>query len=127
MNTSKSKHKTNKGFAERLRQLRKQKNFSQVELGEVANIHFTHISRYERGISLPAVDTLQRLALVLGVTGDYLLDGNEDEVSRTIFENRDFLLLFKEIEKLPQDDQTIIRKVIEAFLSKSKIRELVNS
>lgn len=126
MNTPKTKHNENNGFAERLRQLRKQKNLSQVKLGELANIHFTHISRYERGVSLPAVGTLKRLALVLGVTGDYLLEGNTDEVAQMIFENSDFLMLFKEIEKLPQDDQVVIRKIIEAFLAKNKIRELVN-
>lgn len=33
------------GFAKRLRDLRKQKNLSQTELGELAGLHYTHIGR----------------------------------------------------------------------------------
>jgi transcriptional regulator with XRE-family HTH domain len=50
------------GFPRRLRELRKQKNLSQTELGKLVNLHYTHIGRYERGISRPAADTLKRLA-----------------------------------------------------------------
>lgn len=35
-----------KGFALRLRELRKGKNLSQTELGQLAELHYTHIGRY---------------------------------------------------------------------------------
>ena len=56
------------GFAERLRELRKQKGLSQTELGERVGVHYTHVGRYERGVSRPAADTLKRLADALGVS-----------------------------------------------------------
>lgn len=37
------------GFAQRLRELRKSKNLSQTELGQLARLHYTHIGRFERG------------------------------------------------------------------------------
>ena len=43
------------GFAERLRELRKQKDLSHSELGERAEVHYTHIGRYERGVSQAVV------------------------------------------------------------------------
>jgi transcriptional regulator with XRE-family HTH domain len=55
------------GFAQRLRKLRKNKNLSRAELGEIMGLHYTHIGRYERGISMPSADTLKRMADALGV------------------------------------------------------------
>ncbi len=62
---------TLEGFAQRLRELRKSKNLSQTELGQLAGLHYTHIGRFERGASRPSGDTLMRLADALGVTSDY--------------------------------------------------------
>ena len=59
------------GFAQRLKDLRKQKNLSQTDLGQLAGLHYTHIGRFERGTSRPSGDTLKRLAEALGVTSDY--------------------------------------------------------
>ena len=57
---------TLEGFAQRLRELRKSKNLSQTELGQLAGLHYTHIGRFERGASRPSGDTLMRLADALG-------------------------------------------------------------
>jgi len=40
-----SKYPTTTDFAERLRELRRQKDLSQTDLGERVGVHFTHISR----------------------------------------------------------------------------------
>lgn len=64
---------TSSDFSERLRALRKQKNLSQTELGKLASLHYTHIGRFERGISRPSGDTLKRLADALDISSDYLL------------------------------------------------------
>ncbi|MCG8708030.1 helix-turn-helix transcriptional regulator [Brenneria sp. 4F2] len=58
------------GFAQRLRDLRRQKGLSQSELGKLADLHYTHIGRFERGTSRPGDDTLKRLAYTLDVTRD---------------------------------------------------------
>ncbi|WP_216597408.1 helix-turn-helix domain-containing protein, partial [Pseudomonas protegens] len=77
------------GFAERLRSLRKQKNLSQTELGQLAELHYTHIGRYERGTSRPSGDTLKRLADALDVSSDYLLEGASDDAAKAKFEDRE--------------------------------------
>ncbi len=40
-------------FAERLKQLRKKRGLSQNELAEAIKVHFTQVSRYERGETKP--------------------------------------------------------------------------
>lgn len=111
-------------FAQRLRELRKQKNLSQTQLGKLAELHYTHIGRFERGTSLPGSETLKRLAAALNVTSDYLLEGAQDDAAKARFEDREFLRLFQEIEKLPEEDKTVIKIFLDAFLTKKQIKLL---
>jgi transcriptional regulator with XRE-family HTH domain len=112
------------GFAQRLRELRKQKNLSQTELGELASLHYTHIGRFERGASRPSVDTLKRLSDALGVSSDYLLDGATDEAAKARFEDRELLRQFQEIEHLPDEDKNVVKKLLDAFLVKKQLQAM---
>jgi len=112
------------GFAQRLRELRKQKGLSQTELGERVGVHYTHIGRYERGVSRPGADTLKRLADALGVSGDYLLEGAVEEAAQARFEDRELLRQFQEVEKLPEEDKAVVKRFLEAFLTKKQLQEL---
>lgn len=123
-NTNAAKAPMPEGFAERLRELRKQKGLSQTELGERVEIHYTHIGRYERGVSRPAADTLKRLADALGVSGDYLLEGAVEEAARARFADRELLQQFQEIEKLPDEDKVVVKRFLDAFLTKKQLQEL---
>jgi transcriptional regulator with XRE-family HTH domain len=112
------------GFAQRLRELRKQKNLSQTELGQLAELHYTHIGRFERGTSRPSGDTLKRLADALGVTSDYLLVGAADEAAKARFEDRELLRQFQEVERLPDEDKHVVKKLLDAFLTKKQLQAL---
>lgn len=112
------------GFAKRLRELRKQKDLSQTELGKLAGLHYTHIGRYERGASRPSGDTLKRLADVLGVTSDYLLEGAADEAAKARFEDHELLQQFHEVERLSDDDKHVIKRLLDAFLTKKHLQAL---
>ena len=115
---------TLEGFAKRLRDLRKQKNLSQTELGQLAELHYTHIGRFERGASRPSGDTLKRLADALGVTSDYLLDGANDEAAKARFADRELLKQFQEVEQLPDEDKNVVKKLLDAFLTKKHLQAL---
>jgi len=117
-------NKTEEGFAARLLSLRKQKNLSQTELGKIVDVHYSHIGRYERGISRPAADTLKRMADALGVSGDYLIEGTTADAAKAKFEDRELLLQFQEVEKLEEEDKQVVKKLIDAFLTKKHIQEL---
>ena len=115
------------GFPERLKQLRRQKDLSQQELGDKAQVHYSHIGRYERGQSKPSTDTLKLLAEALGVSADYMLEGSTDQAAKATFEDRDLLRQFEELQKLCDDDKRIIKTLIEAFLARRKIEQLMAS
>lgn len=124
-----AKEETNKpvidGFAQRIRESRRKINLSQNDLAKAIGVHSIHISRYERGISKPNTDTLMKLSDVLGVTADYLIDGNIENAAKAKFEDRELLQMFREIERLPEEEKIFIKKIIDAVLSKKKIQDIV--
>jgi transcriptional regulator with XRE-family HTH domain len=63
-------------FGENLRRERKRLDLSQEEVGFRASLHRTEVGLLERGARVPRIDTLIKLASVLGVRIDCaLLEG----------------------------------------------------
>ncbi|WP_447775271.1 helix-turn-helix domain-containing protein [Pseudomonas chlororaphis] len=67
----------NENFAEKLATLRAQKGFTQRELGAMAGVAWSMISKYEAGQSMPRLKVLMRLAEALDVTVDELRSDRE--------------------------------------------------
>jgi transcriptional regulator with XRE-family HTH domain len=62
-------------FGENLRRCRKRADLSQEELSIMASLHRTEISNLERGLRLPRLDTLVKMAASLEAPTDELLAG----------------------------------------------------
>jgi transcriptional regulator with XRE-family HTH domain len=62
-------------FGANLAHYRDATGLSQEEVGIRADLHRTEISQLERGLRCPRIDTLIKLAAVLGVTVEELLAG----------------------------------------------------
>lgn len=90
----------------------------------MAELHYTHIGRFECGTSRPSGDTLKRLADALGVTSDHLLDGATDEAAKARFEDRELLKQFQEVEQLPDEDKNVVKKLLAAFLTQKYLQAL---
>ena len=67
----------NMKFAEKIQNLRKNKNLSQEELAEKLDISRQSVSKWESGIAMPEIDKLLILSEIFEVTTDYLLKGDE--------------------------------------------------
>jgi transcriptional regulator with XRE-family HTH domain len=65
---------------ERLLLVRRRRGLSQEDVAQQARLFKTDVSKYERGVSVPTLARLVRLADVLDVSADYLL-GRSEEVS----------------------------------------------
>lgn len=111
-------------MGERLRRLRREKNLSQMELGQAAGLHYTHVGRLERGSASPTAGVLQRLASALDVSVEYLLEGTEDQAVRAKIEDRELLRQFQEVERLPVEDKQVVKTLLEALLLRRKIQTL---
>lgn len=76
---------TEKTFADRLKELRNIRNYTQEELGKITNISVQSIRRYEQGRlnEEPSAYNLLQLAKALDVTPEYLLIGDNNMTSYT--------------------------------------------
>lgn len=72
---------------ERLRALRKERQLTQEQLGELINVTKVSISGYENGNRTPDTDTLRRLADVFGVSTDYLLGRSKEKNGSFFYDN----------------------------------------
>lgn len=59
------KYKVNQKLGKRIRKYRRERRMSQEELADRVGLHYTTISRIERGISNPPVQTVNKIAKAL--------------------------------------------------------------
>ncbi|MBD5087166.1 MAG: helix-turn-helix transcriptional regulator [Clostridiales bacterium] len=67
-------------YGEKIARLRKKNNMTQAELGEVLNVTYQAVSKWERGESQPDFDTLSKISKLFKVPIAYFEDGAEEEV-----------------------------------------------
>ena len=67
---------------------------------------------------------MKRLANALGVNSAYLLDVAADEAAKARFEDRELLKQFQKVEQLPDEDKNVVKKLLDAFLTKKQLLAL---
>ena len=67
-------------LGERIKIVRIQKKMSQADLANAAGVHQKNISKYEGGGVVPSALILKEMARALGVTADYLLGSDQDDL-----------------------------------------------
>ena len=109
-------------FPKRIVKLRKEQGFTQQSLADKISLHVSQIKRYESGVAQPTLETLVRIAKALRVSLDEL-----------VFDKNDFDLddklkqLFLAVEQLKEDEQTIIREMIDGMIIKYEVRRLAKT
>lgn len=88
-------------FGTRLKDLRKSKRLTQLELAEAVDLVKSSISAYEKGLKYPSIEVLIKLCNFFNVSSDYLLGLSDN----------------KEIQKydLTEEQREIITKLITQF------------
>ncbi|MFW5872940.1 MAG: helix-turn-helix domain-containing protein [bacterium] len=100
----------------RIQELRKQHKLSQVEMAEKINVSKSQMIRYENKGVQPPADILNKLADVLGTSVDYLINGNTGEKAQATLKNTELLQRFKEVETLPEREQSVLLEIIGAYI-----------
>jgi transcriptional regulator with XRE-family HTH domain len=108
---------TDMNFAQRLVALRKDRHLTQQSLAERVGIHVSNIRRYEAGTGQPTMDVLRNLALALNVSADSLLFDNDERGPTPSLR-----LHLEAASNLDDDEQAVIRSVIEGLLLKHEAR-----
>ena len=72
-----------KSIGETIASLRKQKGMTQNELAEKMNVTDKAVSKWERDLSCPDINTISKLADILDVSVEELLKAKKKDVSNT--------------------------------------------
>lgn len=107
-----------KSLGARLKQLRKQKRWSQKELATKVGIRFQQLNKYESGLNTPPLEVLIKFADALGTTTDHLLSGQPTEL--VPIHNMRLLERFKALEQVNTEDQEAVIKLIDAVIIKAR-------
>ena len=69
---------SNKTMGEMISELRKEKGMTQSDLAEKMNVTDKAVSKWERDLACPDINSISTLAAILGVTTDELLNAKKD-------------------------------------------------
>ncbi len=64
-------------FSTRLKELRTDNDMLQSDLAEKLNLKSSAISKYEKGLTQPSIETIIKLAEIFNVTVDYLVGASD--------------------------------------------------
>ena len=104
-------------FSERLKELRKKANVTQVEVAEKLGISQPAYASWERGIKKPTQENLVKIAQVLNASVDYLV-GNSEEKSDEL---DNIQLLFRMNSKgLTDEEKKVFKKELIEFMEERK-------
>ena len=102
-------------YSERIKELRKKKKMTQVELSEQTGISRTTLFRYEKGETSISKNNLKKLAEALGTSPEYILKGKSEESLQ---------MLTKTFKKLTPDNQSRVINFAEERL-KSQSEKII--
>lgn len=108
-------------FAKRLYELRENANLKQTELAEKVALKSSAISKYEKGLTQPSMDTLIKFAKLFHVSTDYLLGissiPNPYTTENFTPKEADIILRFRRLSK---ENQIRIDERINTMLDNQK-------
>lgn len=108
-----------KAFAARIKELRKQKAWTQKELANKVGANFQQINKYECGLHTPPLDKLVLIAEALETSIDYLITG--DPTQNMPLHNTQLMERFKALEGFDTDERDTVIKLIDAMIVKHRV------
>jgi len=108
-----------KAFGMRLKEIRKRRGVTQVDLAQRLGIHQSLISQYEHGSIRLHGALIVRFAQALGTTADQILSLKTDSESGNGHPlDRRFVKRLQKLDKLSAHEKKALLTTIDAFLSK---------
>jgi transcriptional regulator with XRE-family HTH domain len=112
--------KTPGSLGQNIRLLRKQKGLTQVELAKKLDCSQAVITAYESSKKKPAIDTLSRLADVLGVTIDQIIGKKNVPQQKTTVKSPKLWKKFTQVEQLPTTDKRTVFRMIDGLIAQKR-------
>jgi transcriptional regulator with XRE-family HTH domain len=112
-----------RAFGKRLKDLRKQRRWTQKEMAAKIGLQLSQFNKYESGMHVPPADKLIQLAEVFTTTTDYLLTGVMTD-SQPITNTR-LLERFRALTQCEPDEQETVIRLIDAVIVKNRVESAI--
>ena len=121
----------NMQFSQRLKELRKQNNWTQEELAKKLNISPGSIGLYEQGRRNPDNEMLKKIALLFDVSIDFLIGFSYDETGATIDTNNGVqnilfpqMLYYNGLYQSKQELAALMQDILENISDETKLQQI---
>lgn len=108
-----------------IQKLRKENNLNQSQLAEKIGVSLTQLQRYENKGVQPPADILRKLADTFNTSIDFLVYGNTEQKAQQSIKDNELLSQFKAVEQLDGKDKSTIKDIIDAYIKRSKLNQIV--
>ena len=82
------------------------------------------IGRYEKRGAVPSSEVLNKLADALNTTTDYLMNKKKKKKAKASLKDSELLQQFKAVEELDEKDKSTIKDIIDAFIKRSRLKNI---
>ncbi len=96
-------------------------------LADLINIHYSQIGRYERNEANPSSEVLNKIANILEVSTDFLMNGTIEQIADNAISDKTLINQFNRISKLDDENKKIVVSLIDAFLFRQEMKEKLSS
>ncbi len=110
-------------IGQKIRKLRRERDWTQAELGERAGINYRNITRYESGKLRPGLKVLRKLAAALEVPLDDFMEAQEQAAPAGL-RDPELLQHFRDVEQMPEEDRAAIKRLLQAMVIKHQVQNL---
>lgn len=111
-------------IGQRIRRLRKERDWTQQELGEKAGVNFRNLPRYESGRLEPGIKVLHRFADAFEVPVEELLGSEQLPPARSGLKDLELYRLVFEIDRMSEDDRQAVKQILHAVVFKHQVQSL---
>lgn len=112
---------------QRIRKLRKEKDWTQRELGKLTGIDHRNLTRYETGAVKPSIKVLERLANALEISVDELIHDPSEIKPELLIQDKELLRQFQEVERLEDTEKQAVKIILEALITRKQMQSLLSS
>lgn len=109
----------------KIKDLRKEKGWSQKELAGKLDMHPVNMTKLEKGQNMPSVDTLIRMSDVFNVSIDYLLSDEVMQKGSAILQDKELLEAFAKVERMDDKNKILIKEFLDAFIIKQQLGDMI--
>ena len=111
---------------QKIRKLRKEKDWTQAQLAEKMSMNMFNINRYENDRVRPRPKLVQKFAEALGVEVDELASDPTQELVNS-FRDQELFEQMKTVDRLNEADREALKRIIQAVIIKNQVQSLTRS